>query len=136
MFPVNIFERITLVVFFHSLNFRYSYKQILILSKINLLVLPISFSAGFISRVAGWLIKMTCIINFHSVKYTSSFCVLYTFLLILPYFVLTMFIYKHLLQGLAWLWHFLVNLHIYGSPFIFIWLNPSALWQLRGMVVW
>ena len=33
---------------------------------------------------------------------------------------------------MVWLWHFLVNMHIY----ILLRLNPSTLWWLGGMMVW
>ena len=43
----------------HSLSFSFSDKQILILSNIDLLILPISFLAGFIDLVVGWLTKFS-----------------------------------------------------------------------------
>ena len=52
-------QLITSVVFFHSLSFSFSHKQILILSNIDLLILPISFLAGFISLVVRWLEKFS-----------------------------------------------------------------------------
>ena len=44
-------------VFFHSLSFSFSYKQILVLPNISLLILPILFLAGFISIAVGWVKK-------------------------------------------------------------------------------
>ena len=52
-------QLITSVVFFHSLIFSFSHKQILILSNIDLLILPISFLAGFSSLVVRWLEKFS-----------------------------------------------------------------------------
>ena len=52
-------QLITSVVFFHSLSFSFSHQQILILSNIDLLILPISFWAGFISLVVRWLEKFS-----------------------------------------------------------------------------
>ena len=83
-------QLITSAVFFHSLSFSFSYKQMLILSNINLLILPISFLAGFIKLAVECLTKfflvvfegyktITCAVNFYSIKYISSFYVLYAF---------------------------------------------------------
>ena len=46
-------------LFFHSLSCSFLHKQILILSNIDLLILPISFLAGFINLVVGWLTKFS-----------------------------------------------------------------------------
>ena len=50
-------QLITSVVFFHSLSFCFSHKEMLILSNIDLLILPVLFLAGFINLVAGWLTR-------------------------------------------------------------------------------
>ena len=50
-------QLITSVVFFHSLSFSFWHTQLLLLSNIDLLLLPISFLAGFIILVVGWLTK-------------------------------------------------------------------------------
>ena len=52
-------QLITSAVFFHSLSFSFSYKQMLILSNINLLILPISFLAGFIKLAVECLTKFS-----------------------------------------------------------------------------
>ena len=46
-------------MFFHSLIFRFSHKQMFILSNIDLLILPTLFSAGFINLIVGWLTKFS-----------------------------------------------------------------------------
>ena len=57
--PIFSSQLIMSVVFFHSLSFSFSHKQMLSLSNIDLLVLPISFLAGFINLVLGWLTKFS-----------------------------------------------------------------------------
>ena len=91
MFLVNFLEPINIVrCFLHSFSFSFSHKQILILSNIDLLILPISFWAGFIGLNMGWLTKfslwssgykaITCFVYFYSAKCIRSFCVLYVFM--------------------------------------------------------
>ena len=58
---------ITLPVIFHSFTFKLLYSKESILSIISLQVLPISFLAGFISRVVGWL-KMFVFWSFNVMK--------------------------------------------------------------------
>ena len=81
-------QLITLVVFFHLLSFSFLHKHILILSDIGLLILSISFLAGFIN-FCGVIDKVipvvfqgyktiTCAVNFYSIKHIGSFCVLYS----------------------------------------------------------
>ena len=45
-------------------------------------------------------------------------------------------VYFHSEDGVVWLWHFLVNLDIYSSPFYILQLNPSTLWWLGGILLW
>ena len=42
----------------------------------------------------------------------------------------------HSEDGIVWLYHFLVILHVCSSPFYLATALPSALWWLRRMVTW
>ena len=52
-------QLITSVVFFYSLSFSFSHKQMLILSNIDLLIPPTSLLAGFVNLIVEWLTKFS-----------------------------------------------------------------------------
>ena len=52
-------QLMTSVVFFHSLSFSFFHEQMLILSNVDFLILLVSFLAGFINLVVGWLTKFS-----------------------------------------------------------------------------
>ena len=113
-------------MFFHSLSFRFSQKQMLILSNIDLLILPTAFLAGFINLVVGRLTKFS-LWSFKIIKQllVPLISILSNISARFAYFMPSLFIISSIpfvaflyfaVTALSrrWLYSSLVNIHVWG----------------------
>ena len=118
-------QLITSVVFLHLLSCRFSHKQILILSNIDLVILTISFLVGFINLVVGWLAKFS-LWSFKVIRQllVPVISILSDMLARFAYVIPSLFIISPILL-VAFLYVYIIYIYIYIYVYIYIYIYIS-----------
>ena len=116
-------QLITSVVFLHLLSCRFSHKQILILSNIDLVILTISFLVGFINLVVGWLAKFS-LWSFQVIRHllVPVISILSDMLARFAYVIPSLFIISPILL-VAFLYVYIIYIYIYIYMYIYVYIH-------------